>query len=74
MSNHSSSDAAVVEKSWVSLNAEMTAGSVDVVGSILSTLSILTNLRLTPWRLPKKEYTRWRASTSSTATMSLLNG
>lgn len=71
---HSSSAAAAVEKSWVSLNAEITAGSVEDVGSILLTVSILTKRRLTPWRLPKKEYTRWRASTSSAATTSLVNG
>ena len=55
---HSSSAAAAVEKSWVSLNAEMTAGSVEDVGSILLTVSMLTKRRFTPWRLPKNEYTR----------------
>ena len=70
----SSSAAAAVEKSWLSLNAEITAGSVEDVGSILLTVSMLTKRRLTPWRLPKKEYTRCRASTSSAATTSLVNG
>ena len=48
ISDYSSSAASTVEKSWVSLNAEMTAGSVDAVGSILSTVSMFTKRRLTP--------------------------
>ena len=54
-SSYSSSVAAAAEKSWVSRNAEITVGSVDSVGSIWAILSMLTNRRLTPWRLPKKE-------------------
>ena len=67
------SSSVTAEKSWVSRKAEMTAASLDSVGSIWVTLAMFTKRRLTPCRLPKKEYTRCRASTSSAATMSLVN-
>jgi len=60
---------------WIlpSLSAEITLAAVDIDGSICSMLAIFIARRVTLCRLPNDDSTRWRASSSSLATISCVN-